>query len=128
MNEVFLMNIKEIRQKRLKEWFENRTVPQKESSYISQLVGGRASFGEKAARRLEGTYDMPPMYLDEPYKDEKESLNLLEMDYRILKLIELAKGLPDSEVDDVILLMEEKKRFYDQRVDEYFAKFGIKKP
>ncbi|EAS2833382.1 hypothetical protein AV553_20885 [Salmonella enterica] len=122
------MDIKEIRRRRLKEWFENRTVPQKESSYISQLIGGRASFGEKAARRLEGTYEMPELYLDEPYEEEPVSGSYFDLDFRQIKLLELAKSLPDSEVDDIIRQMEEKKRFYDQRVEEYFAKFGIKKP
>ncbi len=123
------MDIKEIRQQRLKEWFENRTVPREESSYISQLIGGRASFGEKAARRLEGTYDMPEMYLDEPYEVEQtSSQTLLDLDFRLIKLLELAKALPDSEIDDFIKAMEDRKRFYDQRVEEYFAKFGIKKP
>jgi hypothetical protein len=122
------MDIKEIRRKRLKEWFESKTVPQKESSYISQLVTGRASFGEKAARRLEGTYEMPPYYLDDPYEEDKTGVPVVDLDFRTLKLIELAKALPDSEVDDIIKLMEDKKRFYDERVDEYFAKFGIKKP
>ena len=123
------MDIKEIRQRRLKEWFESRTVPQRESSYISQLIGGKASFGEKAARRLEGTYEMPAMYLDEPFEDEGSAVaQLLDMDFRTLKMIELIKALPDSEVDEILKLMEEKKKFYDKRVEEYFAKFGIKKP
>ncbi|ENA9695591.1 hypothetical protein ABG299_001082 [Salmonella enterica subsp. enterica] len=123
------MDIKEIRQRRLKDWFESRTVPQKESSYISQLIGGRASFGEKAARRLEGTYEMPELYLDQPYEEEPAPVNpLLDLDFRLLKLIELAKALPDSEVDDIIQEMEEKKKYYDRRLEEYFAKFGIKKP
>lgn len=122
------MDIKEIRQRRLKEWFDGRTVPQKESSYISQLVGGRASFGEKAARRLEDTYEMPELYLDQPYDVEETSATVLDLDFRYLKMLELAKGLPDSEVDDIIELMEDKKRFYDKRVEEYFTKFGIKKP
>lgn len=60
------MNITEIRRARLKAWFAKRTLPTDEKSYLSQLIGGKASFGEKAARRLEATYEMPPMYLDTP--------------------------------------------------------------
>lgn len=122
------MDIKDIRQRRLKEWFQDRAIPQKESSYISQLIKGRASFGEKAARRLESTYEMPELFLDTPYDDGKPEQSLLDMDFRVLKLIELAKALPDSEVDDFIKQMEDKKRFYDERIEEYFAKFGIKRP
>lgn len=124
------MDIKEIRQKRLAEWFESRTIPREESSYLSQLMKGRASFGERAARRLETTYEMPDHYLDEPYANEEkvQSFTIKDMDFRQLKLIELSKALPDREVDDIIKIMEDKKKFYDERVEELFAKYGIKKP
>ncbi|EPT5086553.1 hypothetical protein ACVUCS_003454 [Salmonella enterica subsp. enterica] len=72
---------------------------------------------------------MPELYLDQPYEEESAPVNpLLDLDFRLLKLIELAKALPDSEVDDIIQEMEEKKKYYDRRLEEYFAKFGIKKP
>ncbi len=58
------MDIKDIRRKRLKEWFANKTLPEKEKSYLSQLINGKASFGERAARRLERDYGMPPGNLD----------------------------------------------------------------
>lgn len=60
------VNITEIRRARLKAWFAKRTLPPKEKSYLSQLIGGKSSFGEKAARRLEQTYEMPTKYLDTP--------------------------------------------------------------
>lgn len=56
--------LKELRAKNLKQWFSNKTVPTKEKSYISQLINGKASFGEKSARRLEADYGMPQFYLD----------------------------------------------------------------
>ncbi|PXW40605.1 peptidase S24-like protein [Erwinia sp. AG740] len=65
------MDIKEIRRTRLKEWFSERTIPEKEKSYISQLLNGKAAFGEKAARRLERDYGMPSGYLD---LDKNESI------------------------------------------------------
>ena len=58
------MGITEVRRANLRRWFENRTLPEREKSYLSQLMGGKASFGEKAARRLESTYGMPGGYLD----------------------------------------------------------------
>jgi phage repressor protein C with HTH and peptisase S24 domain len=60
------MDIVEIRRQRLREWFDNpmHPFPRHEKSYISQLITGRASFGEKAARRLEKDYGMGPGYLD----------------------------------------------------------------
>lgn len=58
------MKIAEIRRIRLKEWFAERSIPEKEKSYLSQLISGKASFGEKAARRLEKDYGMGDEYLD----------------------------------------------------------------
>ncbi|EPB4339424.1 hypothetical protein QNZ44_003481 [Enterobacter kobei] len=59
------MDTKEIRRKRLAAWFSSRTLPEKEKSYLSQLINGKASFGERAARRIERDYGMAPGYLDE---------------------------------------------------------------
>lgn len=59
------MEIKEIRRKRLAEWFSSRSIPPKEKSYISQLLKGTGPFGERAARRLESVYGMGEGYLDE---------------------------------------------------------------
>jgi phage repressor protein C with HTH and peptisase S24 domain len=52
------------RRKRLVKLLENRTVPAREKSYVSQLVNGKSPFGEKAARRLEGVFGMEDGYLD----------------------------------------------------------------
>lgn len=56
--------MKENRRERLKDWFSEKTIPAKEKSYLSQLMTGKASFGEKAARRLEQSYGMPSGFLD----------------------------------------------------------------
>lgn len=45
------MQKKEIRRLRLKEWFKDKTLPPKEKSYLSQLMSGRASFGEKGCQK-----------------------------------------------------------------------------
>lgn len=58
------MDQAEIRRERLREWFAVRSVPPREKSYISQLLSGKASFGERAARRLEREYGMGDRYLD----------------------------------------------------------------
>ncbi|HHC5066181.1 TPA: helix-turn-helix transcriptional regulator [Morganella morganii] len=58
------MDMKKIRQTKLAGWFKDKTLPSKEKSYISQLMSGKSSFGEKAARRLERDYGMPPGFLD----------------------------------------------------------------
>lgn len=55
-----------IRAYNLKNWADRNGVPSKEKSYFSQLITGTASFGEKAARRLEEKYNMGDSYLDTP--------------------------------------------------------------
>ena len=57
--------IHEIRRANLQRWTRDHAVPPKERSYFSQLLGG-GSFGERAARRLEGDYGMGENYLDRP--------------------------------------------------------------
>lgn len=69
---------KEIRRLRLKEWFKDKTLPPKEKSYLSQLMSGRASFGEKAARRIEQTYGMPEGYLDAEYAEQPGFLHHMQ--------------------------------------------------
>lgn len=55
----------EIRRENLKNWYADKPLPDREKSFISQLITGKtASFGEKAARRLERDYGMPEYYLD----------------------------------------------------------------
>ncbi|HHX4112407.1 TPA: S24 family peptidase, partial [Proteus mirabilis] len=67
------MDMKKIRQLNLSRWFEGKTLPTKEKSFLSQLMNGKSSFGEKAARRLERDYGMPAGYLDsEAQLDEIE--------------------------------------------------------
>lgn len=39
-------------------------LPEAEKSYLSQVIGGQAPFGEKAARRVEAEYGIPAGSLD----------------------------------------------------------------
>lgn len=64
------MDIQDIRRANLRHWTGAHGVPNKEKSYFSQLLGG-ASFGERAARRLEADYGMGDRYLDQPLPDLK---------------------------------------------------------
>jgi len=59
------MDIVDIRRKQLAAWFADKPLPPLEKSYISQLINGKSSFGEKAARRIELQYGMSPGYLDD---------------------------------------------------------------
>ncbi|MBC8730017.1 hypothetical protein [Paraburkholderia sp. UCT2] len=63
------MDIQDVRRANLLKWTESHSVPPKEKSYFSQLLGG-ASFGERAARRLERDYGMGEGVLDRTLDDE----------------------------------------------------------
>lgn len=67
------MEIADTRRARLREWFTNRSIPPGEKSYLSQLMGGKASFGERAARRLERDYGMEVGFLDTPLDQPMET-------------------------------------------------------
>lgn len=74
-----LVDIENLRREKLRLWFASTPIPSKEKSYISQLLSGKCSFREKAARRLEETYSMGDMYLDTPIPgadEEKKDLIL----------------------------------------------------
>lgn len=58
---------KQTRRERLRTALAGRQIKPEDQSYISQLLSGTASFGEKAARRLERDYLWPPMSLDVPF-------------------------------------------------------------
>lgn len=65
-----------IRRDNLKKWFSDKVVPEKDRSYVSQLISGKTpSFGEKAARRLEIENNMPAFYLDKPQSKTTENIS-----------------------------------------------------
>lgn len=65
-----------IRRDNLKKWFSDKVVPEKDRSYVSQLISGKTpSFGEKAARRLEMENNMPAFYLDTPQNKTTENIS-----------------------------------------------------
>ncbi|WP_052739523.1 hypothetical protein [Photorhabdus caribbeanensis] len=125
-NQNYRMDIKGIRRKRLKEWFSTKTLPEKEKSYLSQLINGKASFGEKAARRLERDYHMPIGYLDTDTNTGEVS-QCIELSKRQKILLELFDELPDSEADELLKTLEEKKRYYNQLLEELSQKKSKKK-
>lgn len=64
------MDITQTRRKQLTRWFQDKPLPVAEKSYIFQLINGKSSFGERAARRLEKEYAMPAYYLDNQEHDQ----------------------------------------------------------
>ncbi|MDE9446897.1 hypothetical protein KKJ30_18200 [Xenorhabdus bovienii] len=122
------MSMKNIRQQRLRDWFSGKTLPEKEKSYLSQLMNGKASFGEKAARRLERDYRMPDGYLDTDTNNSELGDQLqITLTPRQKILLELFDELPNSEADDLIKNLEEKKRHYDNLLEELLYKKKQKK-
>jgi hypothetical protein len=65
-----IMDIQDTRRENLRIWAKENGVPSDEKSYFSQLFGG-ASFGERAARRLERDYKMGDGYLDRAISSEQ---------------------------------------------------------
>ncbi|HAT7488652.1 TPA: hypothetical protein QCH64_002745 [Enterobacter asburiae] len=113
------MDEKEIRRRRLKEWFADGKYPDKDASYISQVINGK-SIGEKAARRLERDYGMPDKFLDKPF--DVPEVSSVELTARQQRVIDLLDALPDEEVDDFITKLQERKAFYDRRLKDYLTK------
>ncbi|AWK43134.1 MULTISPECIES: hypothetical protein [Photorhabdus] len=122
------MSMKNIRQQRLRDWFSDKTLPEKEKSYLSQLMNGKASFGEKAARRLEQDYRMPDGYLDADTNTHQLGNPLqVTLTPKQKVLLELFDELPDSDADDLIKNLEDKKRHYDNLLEELLHKKRQKK-
>jgi len=93
------------RRKRLKEWFSERQYPEAEKSYLSQLVSGKASFGEKSARRLEKLLGMSQGHLDsgvaDPMKNTKHRPRPL-----VQTTYDLAEKIDDTGLRELILFAE----------------------
>jgi hypothetical protein len=69
----------ENRRQKLKEWFKTRSIPTSEKSYISQLLKGTSSFGEKAAIRLEELLGMPDGFLDSTIGEGVQDPNITDV-------------------------------------------------
>ncbi|MGF2654834.1 hypothetical protein ACQUWL_20290 [Serratia marcescens] len=119
--------IAENRRLRLKEWFAGKPIPSKEKSYLSQLMTGKASFGERAARRIERDYGMPQGHLDVilhlgPGTSSEviaQSPRLTDQQKEILALLD---SLPSNEINRLLDELREKKKFYDSVLEELLAK------
>jgi len=135
------MELKDIRQKRLKEWFADKKLPPKDASFISQVIGGKF-IGERAARRLENDHGMPALYLDQPYNgEESEEKNkpdetqhtehgAARYDDRLSKALSLLNSLPDDEsdafLDQFLSRLIERNEYYEERFREYVRKNKLK--
>ncbi len=91
VNQTWRMDIVKIRRSQLKKWFDGKKIPESEKSYISQLINGKASFGEKAARRIENDYEMGDGYLDNL---SIHDLNIDASDKELVALIKMLQQIP----------------------------------
>ncbi|WPU24967.1 hypothetical protein RI049_09600 [Cedecea neteri] len=119
------MDKKEIRRMRLKEWFADKAIPEREKSYISQLINGKASFGERAARRLEREYGMSSNYLDsDPDGDSPPQHAINSQEERLLQLF---SRLPESEKKHHLNALEDKVSEYERLFNEMLKIRNINK-
>ncbi|WP_157874833.1 hypothetical protein [Paraburkholderia atlantica] len=100
------MNIQDIRRDNLRKWTESHSVPPKEKSYFSQLLGG-ASFGERAARRLERDYGMGDGYLDQaPDNESIDAVAGFEFGPGVSRLLRVVEGRDDREIMRIATALE----------------------
>ncbi|EIX6431223.1 hypothetical protein MKU92_000040 [Salmonella enterica] len=133
------MEMKDIRQKRLKEWFADKKLPPKDASFISQVIGGKF-IGERAARRLENDHGMPALYLDTPYDGENaalvsadvavEDMGVSRYETRLKQALLILESLPDTESDeflnDFLAKLRKRNEYYEERFREYIKKNKLK--
>ncbi|MFW7225364.1 MULTISPECIES: hypothetical protein [unclassified Serratia (in: enterobacteria)] len=112
------MDIRETRRLRLKEWFADKPLPKHEISYISQLINGKSSFGERAAARIEKDYGMPSGYLSKPTDVNENSTGMIASNEQEERLLTLFRELPDSEKEHMVNLFHEKVNEYNKLFDE----------
>lgn len=127
----------DIRRERLREWFTDKKIPKEEKSYLSQLMTGKASFGEKAARRLEKTYGIPEFFLDGIAK-EKNPVEVndglptsvvaefrekkITLTKELVELIETFSSLPEAEAKRFLAEMKARKAHFDAIFEEMLKK------
>jgi hypothetical protein len=120
-NQNTRMSTADIRRKQLKAWFADKSLPEKEKSYLSQLINGKTSFGERAARRIERDYGMRPGYLDIDEHNPDKAVNdgILLVDE--LELLMHYRAFPDSEKKAVLREFKAKHEKFNTLFQELLA-------
>jgi transcriptional regulator with XRE-family HTH domain len=95
-------DIQDRRRANLRIWVDAHGTPPKEKSYFSQLLAGTASFGERAARRLEKDYNMRPALLDEPAPADITPVDAAPPSQKHLRGLTLVKRLSTALEQDVL--------------------------
>ncbi|EDF8717957.1 hypothetical protein GYD59_001948 [Salmonella enterica] len=134
--------MKDIRQKRLKEWFADKKLPPKDASFISQVIGGKF-IGERAARRLENDHGMPALYLDTPFENDVDGLTLPREKENgdgaaytggYAEKLKRAEGmllsLPDDDAEEILgdflSALKSRTEFYERKYAEWLHKNKLK--
>ncbi|MGT2474578.1 hypothetical protein [Paraburkholderia terrae] len=127
------MKISDTRRSRLTEWLDTHPTPAKEKSYFSQLVSGTASFGEKAARRIERQYGMEDGYLDRPLPSDHapssdgdepkgSKVRALAADDRLETIMRLLPRLTETQKAEIANTMQAMADKNDRLLDELLAR------
>lgn len=120
-NQNALMTKAEVRRMQLKAWFADKSLPEKEKSYLSQLINGKSSFGERAARRIENDYGMPSGYLDEDGEQGDKRPNEVVLTSDELQLIKFYRSFPDSTKKEMLIEFESMYEKFNKLFKELLA-------
>lgn len=109
-----------------------------DASYISQLLNGHRTFGEKSAAKIGVKIANNPELFDTYSIDKPTNGQVIEepsplpaqqdltVTLRHAKLIALFDALPESEQDEVLAELDKKKRYFEQIYDEMSRKVAAK--
>jgi hypothetical protein len=81
-------------------------------SYLSQLANGHSEFGEKAARRIEQTLELPAGWLDAEHKEQTDGLVPELLVDAVCTVLDApgAKDLPCAKIAQLVLMIYEDAR------------------
>ena len=113
------------RRERLRLHFEGQALPKEEKSYLSQILRGKKSCGEKAARRLETVYGIEKGLLDKPLQSNAApKAHQFDADLSITpkRLISTTAVPHDVDANASECLHQHSK---DNATDNNYAKWGL---
>lgn len=99
-----ITTIQDTRRHNLKLWLKrpDQRIRPKDKSYISQLLNGKTTFGERAARRLEEDYNMVEGALDDPNGEIFNTTSLSRSELDKLNQNYLTNSLEYSKVNKLL--------------------------
>lgn len=95
-------------------------------SFLSQVLNGHRSLGEKAARRMESRLGLPAGTLDVNPEDESRGSDLPPpMRPTVRRLAYLASKLVDQQVEELIAMAETKVMITKQLFENFARQLGL---